>query len=302
MQKHCFLQLPLLITLSLFMSFFISDPPLLAQVSDLERVSNKLLQAGWTKDNADLIAGKLVNGKGEICAVFDHDGTLMNGDVTEGGAGFPGIVQDLISHNMLKESGKSKVPPEQINRIWEYYFEWREKEQFKAYAWFPTILGGFSKEELLKLAKEYYEKYYSKHLFPEMITLLTLLREFHVRIYIVSASTDILVKPAADYLGIPAENILGIRMKMNGNIVLPEIETPPSFAQGKVYYIQKFIKPAVESNLLVFGDSYSNDGPMIRYALRQGGIGVLLNPNPEFTSKGIRDGMHIQRFASFKRE
>jgi phosphoserine phosphatase len=131
-----------------------------------------------------------------------------------------------------------------------------------------------------------------------MRVLVKMLQEARVPCWIISASAEVLVDPVAEHLGIPAARVIGIRLHSRDGVLLPAVELPLSYAAGKVCHIQRQVRPDHPGDLLVFGDSYTNDGPMLRYAARHGGLAVLINPKPGLAETLAKDGILGQTFPS----
>jgi len=265
---------------------------------DAAQVRARLVAAGWSPEVAARIGERLATARGRVVAVFDHDGTLMHGDVTMGSGSQPGVLRTMVERRELKPEGLAQIPAWMEPDPWKAYCEWTEREPMKAYGWLPTVLAGMKVRDFTRLARERYRDVYRRYLFPEQLALLSVLRDAGVEIYIVSASAQPLLEAAAPWLGIPPEHAFGIRLHERGGVIAPEIEPPPSYASGKVWAIEHRVHPSSYENLLTFGDSYVSDGPMLRLAARHGGVGVLINPKPEVRPLVERDGLLHQTFAS----
>ena len=261
----------------------------------------RLVAAGWAPEVASRIAERLATARGRVVAVFDHDGTLMHGDVTMGCGTQPGVLREMLQQRHLAPAGLAQIASWMEPDPWAAYCAWTTREPMRAYGWLPTVLAGQSVAAIEKLARERYRDTYRRWLFPEMQALLAVLRDAGVEIYVVSASAQPLLEAAAPWLGIPRERVFGIHVKEKGGVYLPEIEPPPSYASGKVWVIEHRVRPSSLANLLTFGDSYVSDGPMLRLAARHGGVGVLIDPPPDVLPKLARDGLLHQTFASHLR-
>jgi phosphoserine phosphatase len=181
---------------------------------------------------------------------------------------------------------------------WAAYKAWTTTRPMQAYGWLPTLLAGYQVDEVARMAAGWYASCYRHYLFPEMMELLAVLKDAGAKSYIVSASAQPILHAAQPYTGIPAERIFGIRLRRSGDVYLPEIEQPASYASGKVWYIEHFVRPGSLDRLLTFGDSYVSDGPMLRLANRHGGVGVLINPSAALMPRVERDGLLHQTFRS----
>ena len=98
---------------------------------------------------------------------------------------------------------------------------------------------------------------------PAIIELIRDLQKIDVAIWVVSASPRPLVAEAIKHFGISAE-LIGIRQKIDNEVITPELEYPLSVIDGKVNCIKLFIDPS-KKPLLGVGDS-GNDLPMLEYS------------------------------------
>lgn len=251
-----------------------------AQASIYDEAREKLIKAGWTEKLANKIIFKIEMSKGRFIAIFDHDNTLVSGDITEGnGKSQPGFMYPLIKQ--MHRDHSLPVPIEGIYESdpWKFYHAWAKVNHEEAYGWICTLLAGQTPEQVLSDGCAYYEKYQKQAIFPEMKALVTVLQDLEVEVHIVSASAHNLVLAASKYFKIPLERIHGIRLQITKGIIQPKVIRPISFAAGKTWYIENIIGDAKPGNIMTFGDSYTTDGHMLRYAARQDGIAILVNPS-----------------------
>jgi phosphoserine phosphatase len=157
-------------------------------------------------------------------------------------------------------------------------------------------LAGYTRNQLLTIAQKAYLAVYRHYVYSQMQTMIDVLHENKAIIHLVSAGPEILIKGCADTLGVPVERIHGQRFHVKNGKILPEIDEPHTYGIGKVWCIQNVVKPSPTAKLLVFGNSYSNDGFMLRYALRRGGVAVIINPADRKIKSVKRDRFMIQRF------
>ena len=249
-----------------------------------EEARDCLIKSGWSQELADKIVSKSETAEGRMVAVFDHDNTLVCGDITEGnGKSQPGFMHGMLTR--MHAERKIPVPVAGIYESdpWEFYHSWARSKPQEAYPWICTILAGQRADQVLKEATEYYENHLKKAIFPEMLTLVTVLQQMGVDVYIVSASAHNVVVSAAKYFGVPENRVFGVRLAIANGIIQPKVIKPYSFAAGKTWYIQNFAGDFPQGNIMVFGDSYKTDGHMLRFAAQQGGLALLVNPDPKIT-------------------
>lgn len=242
----------------------------------------RLLKAsGWSGANARSMLRWLDRCSGPVTAVFDHDGTLIHGDLCEGDGGDqPGLFKDNLLHGGLKAEGMRRIPAEGLGNPWAHYLRLEEADRPGAYAWLTSLLAGYPVQEARAVGAGHYSDVNRFDIFPAMQALLEVLRRRGVEIWIVSASPDVLVKAASAWTGIPVGRIIGIGLRDQNGILTGDVELPVTYAAGKTLVIQRRIQPLRRENLMVFGNSWSTDGHMLRYATRGGGFGLMINPGP----------------------
>ncbi|MEW6712414.1 MAG: haloacid dehalogenase-like hydrolase [Candidatus Riflebacteria bacterium] len=244
-----------------------------------EEAKKALCEAGWSPEIAEKIVARAINSDGRVVAVFDHDNTLICGDITEGnGKSQPGFMHSML----LRLHGQKKVPVPvgglYESEPWEFYHTWARSKPQEAYPWICTLLAGRQVEDVHREAEVYYEKYLKPAIFPEMKALIEVLQILGVDVYIVSASAHEVVTVSAAFFGVPADRVHGIRLQVINGYIQPKVINPISFAAGKTWYIKNFAGEFKTGNIMVFGDSYRTDGHMLRFAAAQGGLALLVNP------------------------
>lgn len=259
-------------------------------------IARELRNAGWNRTIAAALEEKLQSGR-PLLAVFDHDGTLMYGDLSGGdGEHQPGMLQMMIARGDILPEGMALVPPEWRHDPWGCFEAMRRDDANRAYMWRASLIAGYSRQRLQSLASRYYGEVFRHYLFPAMKQLVELLQRRGIEVWILSAGPEDLIRGCASYLGVPVERVLAQRFHCRDGIIQPQVDEPVSYAHGKVWYIENFIRPSRETELLVFGNSWSNDGPMLRYARRRGGLAVIVDPEERSLARVRRDGFLIQNF------
>jgi len=239
-------------------------------------------------------------GGSRIIAVFDHDGTIMHGDISEGdGRGQPGFLRDLLLQGRLTPEGRAQIPPAAAGDPWAWYRDLVGRDTREAYRWLPTILAGQDARTIEAMAEEAYDRVYQRYLFPEVTRLITVLQEAGAEVYVISASAWPLVRAAARHTGVPRERIFGMPIDVGPDgIFRSNVTKPYTFGAGKTALILERIRLGPKDRLLVIGDSERTDGHMLRFAVRQGGVAVLVNPPPGRREKLEAAGILCQELAS----
>lgn len=236
----------------------------------------------WGQENWEAIENyviKNINAPRKI-AVFDHDGTLIHGDITEGieEKAIPGVLKAIIDKKALKKEALSNIPEEFRNNAWAYYKKLEAQSRQKAYEWYPTLFAGYDQNEIMQMSDDIYQNVFKNYRHPEMIKLVKFLKMNGYEIFIVSASPDLLVKAAAFHWGIPRENIFGIEIPVNEKGILKaEVVKPITYAKGKVHAILNKIKARPGDALIIAGDSLKTDIDMLKLAKERNSLAIMVN-------------------------
>jgi len=99
-------------------------------------------------------------------------------------------------------------------------------------------------------------------IYDEIRELMFELRRNGFEVYIVTAGPQWVVAGAARHFAVASEYVIGMRTKIKDGKLTSEIDPPPTFKEGKVQAIQKYI--GVQP-VLVLGDSWT-DADMLSYA------------------------------------
>ncbi len=258
-----------------------------------------LIDAGWVPQIADSIVEKVERSEGRVIAVFDHDNTLICGDITEGKElGHAGFANEFIKKSLCKRDITAEIPASAGKDPWKFYQEWASADPGHAYGWICTIYGGYPASEISRRSAQYYKEQIQPRIFPEMLTLVKVLKDLGVDVFVVSASAQVVVRAAAPFFGIPEDHIFGIRLAEKDGILLPRYLKPISWSAGKTWYIRNLTGSFPPGNILVFGDSYRTDGHMLRFGVSSGGYSVLVNPAPELLPTLEKQGIAHQRLPS----
>jgi phosphoserine phosphatase len=220
------------------------------------------------------------NGAGQ--AVFlvswDFDGTILKGDCSEGlkqgkETVYPGLAQVAI------ERGLSEVYPPQggFERFWTDYTNMDVRVgHWLAYPFIPQMLRGAKADEVLRLSQAHFANTMSNYLMASSVKLLHALERGGVECHIISASADLFVKGAAQSLGLPASHIHGIEVRVREGRLTEELLYPVTWNIGKRERLRQIVTETERETggmrvfvLAGFGDSYSTDGPFLKFVATQ---------------------------------
>jgi len=211
-------------------------------------------------------------------AFWDFDGTILKGDCSEGLLAdgkqvYPGLAQVAI------EQGLSRVyPPDRgFERFWADYTNMEAHVgPWLAYPFIPQMLRGSKADDVLQLSRRHFAGTLSNFFMASSLKIIHTLQLGGVESHIVSASADLFVKGAADSLGIPSDHIHGIEVRLREGRLTEEIVYPVTWNAGKLEKIRTIVAqmereaPGRRVYVLAgFGDSYSTDGPFLRFIATQ---------------------------------
>ena len=214
------------------------------------------------------------SGDFDFAAFFDFDGTIVAGDITEGYENhYVGLAEKAIKAGLAKEKS--------FSRFIEKYEELLQESHEKAYVYVAELFANLTEEQYEKLhplIDEHFAKTLQKHYFHSSIGFLEELHKAGVQIHIVSASPSIFVKAAQKTLPyLPSENFTGINRQRDGRGRLKDPIV--NYGEGKVLRLRRLTtgKNRKVFPLAAFGNSWSTDGPFLKWLARQGGVAVMIN-------------------------
>lgn len=153
-------------------------------------------------------------------AVFDADGTLWDADLGEN------FFQYQFRNRLLKG-----LPADPWGHYTRLHNEGKEKE---AYLWLAQINAGQSLKTVRQWAHQAFVELKPPPIFEGMKSIVEQLQKLKVKIFVITASIKWAVEPGAEFLGIPKENVLGIKTKVRNDIISNEQDGPITWKDGKV--------------------------------------------------------------------
>jgi phosphoserine phosphatase len=211
-------------------------------------------------------------------AFWDFDGTILKGDCSEGlnageKPGYRGLAQVAIEH------GLSRLYPHDggFVRFWTDYTNLDTRVgHWLAYPFIPQMLRGAEPEEVLQLSQAYFAGTLSNYLMASSVKIIRALEQGGVESVVLSASADLFVKGAARSLGLPAERLNGIRVRTREGRLTEELIYPVTWNVGKLERLRQITTDLAREAggrqvfvLAGFGDSYSTDGPFLKFIVTQ---------------------------------
>jgi len=152
-------------------------------------------------------------------AVFDWDNTCIRGDLSE-------AVLEALDER------------EHTHRFRTYVDMLREGREIEAYIYCTTALSGHTATALHTLAREVWEACLSDGRIaerPEIRDLISVLQRHGWEVWIVSASSEVLVRAVARAYGMDPDHVIGVGLAVAADGVLEDrLEGPFPHRQGKV--------------------------------------------------------------------
>jgi phosphoserine phosphatase len=157
--------------------------------------------------------------KGRAVAAFDADGTLWNTDLGEA------LFAYQIKHQLVP------LPP----NAFEHYHHMKKEVSLKAaYLWLAQINKGVPIKTVRDWATKAVDEMQPIPFFKDQKRIISLLQELDVEIYIVTASIQWAVAPAAPLLKIAEDNVLGIETEVVNGVVTEKQKGLLTFREGKI--------------------------------------------------------------------
>jgi phosphoserine phosphatase len=232
---------------------------------------------------------------GLVC--LDFDNSFIRGDFGEQVMEyllrnhFPKNMEPILIESLFRDSKQAvNIHENSQGNEWrdyvfqEYNFIRETQGLGPSYRWSSFIFSGWTESKFRELSRkiwldnlEAYNKdpnsYKTYPLHAEMKVhprepLLDLVKKFQAKkwnVKIVTASPQWAVEEATPELGLTRSDVLGMILKMNGDLTTHEIIEPYPYGEGKVEAIQKHIGLKCD---ISFGDTI-NDYPMLLSAKRQ---------------------------------
>lgn len=235
----------------------------------------------WSPTNQARIDALLAQDLRGQVAVFDADETLWRHDVGEG------FLKYLIGNGLLRH-----VPPGMD--VFARYEALCLQDKWMGYPYAAQVMAGIPEAELRQHAKAFF-KTFQANIYPGQKQLIARLQQAGAAVWIVSASNQWMVEEGADYLGVPRDKVVGVRLEVADGLITPHIIPPMTYRQGKVDAIVKYIG---QQPVLVSGDSLT-DYEMLKYASR---LQLVINPKnrgaagANLTELAEQHGWPIQRW------
>jgi len=202
-------------------------------------------------------------------AIFDCDGTIWSGD---SGYGFMvwSLEQGLVSRSTS----------DWIDTRYRAYLAGQVSE-LEICGEMVQIYSGLRDLELRAAAAQYVKEFVEAHIFPEIASLLSTLRQAGVELWAVSSTNRWVVAEGVSAFGIPDARVLAAEVRVTGGVISSEIVAVPT-DEGKAEAIRK---AGLGTPDAVFGNSI-HDLAMLEIAR----CAFPVNPSPALLQAAAKHG------------
>jgi len=160
----------------------------------------------------------LIKAPGPHYAAFDADGTLWNNDVGEN------FFQYQIDHCNLPDL--HGMDP------WKHYEDLKKKHPPTAYLWLAQLCAGRTLDEVREWSRKAAAAM-NPEIFESQRELIKELLNRNIHIYVVSASVHWAVEGALAFIGLKAENALGVKTKIVDGKITRDQDGAVTWREGK---------------------------------------------------------------------
>lgn len=224
--------------------------------------------------------------------VFDADGTLWQGDVSEDV--FLGMVRDerftdsaSAPLRQLAEAHGVQVqgsPSRMAHQLYEAHLAGKLPE-LDAYELMTWCYAGMDAPTVYSLVTRYLEEaHLARRCREPLRPIMDWARKMGVRVTVVSASPDFIVLPALEHWGIPEADVRGAALQRIGETLSSELAAPLPYREAKVAHASQML--GHHRWLAAFGDS-AFDVALLRAA----DTGVAVAPKRELRNVLDKHGL-----------
>lgn len=251
-----------------------------------------------------IVQASVANAGGSLSgqfAVFDFDNSCIANDIQEATLAYL-CKNFLLRNEHLVQTAFSEKEAYHRDAFLAYHKLIEENKIKEAYFYAVKTMAGFAKTEVNKLISDVIqaegENLGTQNLFginvakglsvrPQVKTLMELLLVDGCSVYVVTASSEEVVRSALKLWNFPEVVCLGVKNVEKDGLFTDVIEEPAPIIEGKVACIKKFISMD-KKPILGVGDSM-NDLPMLEYSQ----IKVVVDRNNALAKKAKEGNWYI---------
>lgn len=215
-------------------------------------------------------------------AIFDLDNTLLNGDSDVAWGEY--LIEIGIRDEQIYKQTNLKFYQDYLNGCLDI----RAFQRFQL-----KVLTEYPLETLLAWRQDFIEKKITALILPKAQALIEEHRQNNAQLLIITATNRFITQPIAEKLGI--SELIATEPEIKDGRYTGDIIDEPSYAQGKVIRLEKWLK---EKNLTLekieswfYSDSH-NDLPLLRKVTHP----VAVDPDPTLRTEAQQQGWSIISF------
>lgn len=221
----------------------------------------------------------------EVAVFMDFDGTIIDGDITEGQApgpgrpGYVGLAEAAIRAGFAHQFSGDDGYRDFLVR----YEEGVARDPVEAYVWMSGLFCDLPPDRaagLERLVERHFRQVLAPHLFRSSVEVIRRLTAADVPVTVISASPHVFVQGARHVLPeIPPARLFGIDRSRDarGRLRDPIV----NHGEGKTLRLARLVAGRRVQVLAGFGNSWSTDGHFLRAVVnRWRGLGVMINGGP----------------------
>ena len=212
----------------------------------------------------------------QAAAFLDLDGTLIEGDITEGKRNGKRPYVGLLDLAILGAYIEGYSGVDGLKAFWKKYKEDFHKPE-DADLWTATLIAKVRSPEdrnWKEFVKHHLSELVSQYLFEFTRDLFAFFSEHNIAPYVISASSHDFVQELHHCLPIPEENLFGLNGRIHNGELVDKIVHDGT---GKEQRLKDLCSQRKLFPLFAMGNKWRWDGMMIRQACEQGGVGLLVN-------------------------
>jgi phosphoserine phosphatase len=221
-----------------------------------------------------------------LAAFWDLDGTIINGDITEGrhlglDSDYSGLFERAVLQGLIPQFKGNKG----LKEFRAQYYNQKTIE--KSYVYIAVCLDKLQapeKEVLKSFVKASMRDHFGQYLYDFSKELICEFEQLGVLNHVISASPHLFVQELAEILPIPQERLFGI----DYHLIVSGKDPIIHHGKGKVERLEFIVEQAPRYKKIVpvfaAGNSLISDGPMINKVCSLDGIGLILHAADDDTS------------------
>lgn len=202
-------------------------------------------------------------------AFWDFDGTLFEGDCSEGFLSGNGTrIAGLAEAGILAGWSRQYPASGGFEPFWRDYSGLMKRAgQAAAYVYLVRAFAGAPESAMREMASREFEGRLRPWFFQDALDLWRQLEAGGVSCQVISASPDFFIKGAATALGVPEDRLHGLRLGKNADgILLSDTLEPVTIGPGKALLLRELLAsqgPGAARAVAGFGNDFITDGPML---------------------------------------